>query len=164
MRTRRMLVPATIICGLILAGLSLGWAAAAGGTGAAPAKKEEAAGPLKLEILVLLPKTPATLVFRATNISKEPVSVERFRHPKNHVTVVMPSGKERSDIVIVDGFGKVPPEPPIVLQPGKSEEWEVEVGSPLAFFYGTEAGTSRLRWQINDQTSGEVLLYKRPIR
>jgi len=147
--------------GALLALLSLSLAAVSDDTGSPPAKEEGAAGPLRLEILVLLDETPATLLFRATNVSKGPVTVERFRHPTNHAVIVLPNGGEVNAISIFDDFGKRPPKKTSeVLQPGQSKEWEYLVGHPLAAPF-ENPGTYKVRWKINGQTSEEILLFRR---
>ena len=152
---RLMVFPA----GALLALLSLSLAAVSDDTGSPPAKEEGAAGPLRLEILVLLDETPATLLFRATNVSKEPVTVERLRHPTNHAVIVLPNGGEVKAITYLDDFGKFAPKKTSeVLQPGQAKEWECRVGGPFDFIH---PGTYKLRWKINDQTSEEILLFRR---
>ena len=154
---RLMVLPA----GALLALLSLSLAAVSDDTGSPPAKEEGAAGPLRLEILVLVDETPVTLLFRATNVSKEPVTVERFEHPTNHLVTVLPNGGEVKAITYLDDFGKLPPKKTSeVLQPGQSKEWEYPVGNPLVAAF-IHPGTYKVRWKINDQTSDEILLFRR---
>jgi hypothetical protein len=152
-----MVLPA----GALVALVSFTLAAVSDSTVSPPAKEEGAAGPLRLEILVLLDETPATLLFRATNVSKGPVTVERFRHPTNHALIVLPNGGEVKAITHIDNFGKLPPKKTSeVLAPGQSKEWEDPVGHPLAAPF-ENPGTYKVRWKINGQTSDEILLFRR---
>lgn len=135
--------------------------AASHGAGQPGAKKEGEAQPLRLDILVMLDKMPATLLFRATNASKEPVTVERFDHPTNHAVVITPGGKEVPCILYADGFGREGPKTSIALRPGESKEWEMPVGNPMVYSVFAEAGTYRIRWKLNKQMSEDVLLYRK---
>ncbi|MCX5654657.1 MAG: hypothetical protein NTY65_08435 [Planctomycetota bacterium] len=124
-------------------------------------KKDSAAGPLRLEILVLLDKTPATLLFRATNAGKEPVTVERFEHPANYPMVTKPDGREVNCIIHPEYFGMPVPKTSSILQPGESKEWEYPVGNPLVTGSLAEPGTYRICWKVNGQNSSEVLLFRK---
>ena len=161
MRYCKILRLVVLPAGALLALLSLSLAAVSDDTDSPPAKEEGAAGPLRLEILVLLDETPATLLFRATNVSKGPVTVERFRHPTNHAVIVLPKGGEVKAITHLDDFGNLAPKKTSeVLQPGQSKEWEDPVGHPLTAPF-ENPGTYKVRWKINGQTSEEILLFRR---
>ena len=161
MRYCKILRLVVLPAGALLALLSLSLAAVSDDTGSPPAKEEGAAGPLRLEILVLLDETPATLLFRATNVSKGPVTVERFRHPTNHAFAVFPDGSKVAYIDLRDYLGRLAPKKTSeILHPGQSKEWEDPVGYPLAAPF-IHPGTYKVRWKINGQTSEEILLFRR---
>ena len=138
--------------------VALGCCLVAASNGASPSdgRKEAAAGALRLEILVLLDKPRATLLFRATNVSKEPVEVEAFRHPTNYALVITPGGREVPCILYGDSFGEPVRKTSVTLQPGERKEWDYPFGDPGSSF--SELGTYRLCWKINGQTSDEILL------
>jgi hypothetical protein len=149
-----------VFSGLFVLGL-LTMADAAGIRGSVPPDKEQAMGPLQLEVMVLLDKSPATLLMRATNISRGPVDVHDFYHPKNFPIVVRPDGVAVECIEIGETFGKVPPIPPETMKPGQVKEWEFVVGNALEHSSLAEPGNYRVRWKINGQTSDEIRLFRR---
>ena len=149
-----------VLVSALLAMISLSLVSASHDVNPPAKKKESAEGPLRPEILVLLDKTPATLLFRATNAGNKPVTVERFRYSTNYPVVIMPDGKEVNCIIYPEYFGMSAPKTSSILQPGESKEWEFAVGNPL-FSSLAEPGTYRISWKINGQTSSEVLLFRK---
>jgi len=129
-----------------------------------PAKECAAGdGPLKLEIMVSVIRVPATLVLRATNVSKEDVTLQGLGRDhkraaySNYVVIIAPSGKKYQDT----GSN---PLPTITLKPGEYKEWQYLVGKRLVII--KEEGIHRFRWIVGAQRSQEILLRvpDRPVR
>jgi len=123
--------------------------AGSGDTGSSAGEK-----PLRLELAVALgEQQPALLVMRAANVSKDPVSVVSFGLHGNHLAFTTPDGKEES------GAWTGPVLKSEVIRAGEVREWTYPADDSGYF---QKPGLYKVAWQVEGQTSNELLLLRRP--